>query len=146
MSTLVDQARSHVNAWESPKPVHHTMWANDAADLLRQLADRVQELEGKGEPVAWRHWHGEENGGWEYYEEASCADCQPLYTYPPFSVQPEKEERRPATDTHIALDFRKGVGMWMTPGTAFAAGFRSAERFHGISPSPSMVGREGDGK
>ena len=35
------------------------------------------------EPVAWRHDMGEENGGWEYFEEASCPDCQPLYTTPP---------------------------------------------------------------
>ena len=36
----------------------------------------------KQEPVAWRHDMGEENGGWEYFEEASCPDCQPLYTTP----------------------------------------------------------------
>lgn len=35
-----------------------------------------------GEPAAWRHDHGEENGGFEYYEEASCDKCQPLYTSP----------------------------------------------------------------
>ena len=35
------------------------------------------------EPVAWRHDMGAENGGWEYFEEASCPDCQPLYTTPP---------------------------------------------------------------
>ena len=37
----------------------------------------------KQEPVAWRHDMGEENGGWEYFEKASCDDCQPLYTHPP---------------------------------------------------------------
>ena len=36
-------------------------------------------LERGREPVAWRHDMGEENGGWEYFEEASCPDCQPLY-------------------------------------------------------------------
>jgi hypothetical protein len=35
-----------------------------------------------GEAVAWRHWHGKENDGWEYYESAHCPDCQPLYTAP----------------------------------------------------------------
>jgi hypothetical protein len=37
---------------------------------------------GGQEPVAWRHDMGEENGGWEYFEEAFCPDCQPLYTHP----------------------------------------------------------------
>jgi len=43
--------------------------------------------EEKQEPVAWRHDMGEENGGWEYFEQASCDDCQPLYTHP----QPKRE-------------------------------------------------------
>ena len=42
------------------------------------------------EPVAWRHDMGAENNGWEYFEEASCPDCQPLYTTPP--------QRKPLTD------------------------------------------------
>ena len=45
------------------------------------------------EPVAWRHDMGEENGGWEYFEEASCPECQPLYTSPPAS--------KPLTDEQI---------------------------------------------
>jgi antitoxin (DNA-binding transcriptional repressor) of toxin-antitoxin stability system len=99
MSTIVDQARSHVNAWESPKPVHHTMWANDAADLLRQLADRVQELEGKGEPVARVVPFGATMKlEWASVEAAHNAKPGQLYASPPSSVQPEKEERRPLSD------------------------------------------------
>lgn len=46
MSTLVDDVR----AW-----MRNPVVANfpELLAFLRQLADRVQELEGKGEPVAW---------------------------------------------------------------------------------------------
>lgn len=152
MSTLVDQAHAEADRYDYFGSKH-------TADLLRQLADRVQELEGKGEPVAWRHWHGEENGGWEYYEEASCADCQPLYTYLPSSVQPEKEERRPLSDEMVLRAARELCKIhagecqvneqdtWNIYADQFKRDARAAlEAAHGISPSPSMVGREGDGK
>jgi hypothetical protein len=45
--------------------------------MLQSLLDQP-----KVEPVAWRHDHGEESGGFEYYENASCPECQPLYTHP----------------------------------------------------------------
>ena len=44
-------------------------------------------------PVAYRHWcecDTDENDqpifGWEYFENASCAECQPLYTTAPTSL------------------------------------------------------------
>lgn len=30
-------------------------------------------------PVAWRHDHGPEGDGWEYYEGANCPECVALY-------------------------------------------------------------------
>ncbi len=42
-------------------------------------------------------------------------------------------ERKPLTDEQVSLAFRRGIGQWMTPGSAFAAGVRSAERAHGIA-------------
>lgn len=41
--------------------------------------------------------------------------------------------RKPLTEEQVALAFRRGIGQWMTPGTAFAAGVRSAELAHGIA-------------
>ena len=42
------------------------------------------------EPVAYRHWcesdideAGNTVFDWEYYDKASCSECQPLYTTPP---------------------------------------------------------------
>ena len=49
--------------------------------------------EREQKPVAWRHDMGEENGGWEYFEEASCKGCQPLYTHP--------QPKQPLTDEQI---------------------------------------------
>ncbi len=49
-------------------------------------------------------------------------------------------QREPLTDEQIAIAFRKGIGQWMTPGTAFAAGFRSAEHAHGITAATDLKG------
>jgi hypothetical protein len=49
------------------------------------------------------------------------------------TAQQQSGHGAPMTDEQIALAFRKGIGQWMTPGTAFAAGIRSAERAHGIT-------------
>jgi hypothetical protein len=54
--------------------------SNKAQPAITSLRQAIAEAE-KQEPVAWRHDMGEENGGWEYFEEASCDDCQPLYTH-----------------------------------------------------------------
>jgi hypothetical protein len=139
MSTLVDQARMRAEDFRYGAVEFSASQATGIFHLLRQLADRVQELEGKGEPVVWRHWHGEDNGGWEYYEEASCADCQPLYASPPSSVQPEKEERRPSSPIECVPPKGMNSINWRL---AYRQGWEDAERAHGISPSPSMVGRE----
>lgn len=109
MSTLVDQARSHVNTWESPKPIHHTMWANDAADLLRQLADRVQELEST-------------------IQESLKVDAP---------VQPEKEERRPLHIHEIHMWARRraralGPEGVTDPVAFLEEGVRWGEARHGI--------------
>lgn len=48
-------------------------------------------------------------------------------------------EREPLNEAEIQIMFRRGVGAWMTPGTAFAAGVRFAELHHGIGtkePTP----------
>ena len=61
---------------------------------ITSLRQTIAEAEKKEqEPVAWRHDMGEENGGWEYFEQASCPECQPLYTSPP--------QRQPLTDEQI---------------------------------------------
>ena len=57
---------------------------DNLAGVLTQIDNMVCRLVKEqpapvAEPVAWRHDMGEENGGWEYFEEASCPDCQPLY-------------------------------------------------------------------
>jgi hypothetical protein len=52
----------------------------DASVRTLKMLQSLPVLEGK--PVAWRHDHGEESGGFEYYENASCPECQPLYTHP----------------------------------------------------------------
>ena len=78
--------------------------------------------EMKQEPVAWRHDMGEENGGWEYFEQASCPDCQPLYTSPP--------QRQPLTDEQI-----RKANHHMVDGAydySFKQGVRWAEAAHGI--------------
>lgn len=41
--------------------------------------------------------------------------------------------REPMSEEQIVFAFRRGIATWMTPGTAFAAGARSAERHHGIT-------------
>lgn len=46
------------------------------------------------EPVVYRHFHGEENGEWEYYDAPTgddCEGCQPLFTTPPDQSQRIKE-------------------------------------------------------
>ena len=55
---------------------------------------------------------------------------KPLYTHQPAA---QDAERKPLTDEQVSLAFRRGIGQWMTPGSAFAAGVRSAERAHGIA-------------
>jgi hypothetical protein len=66
-----------------------TQWkeakARDGFEKMGDLIDEIRDLALRGmggEAVAWRHWHGEENDGWEYYENAHCPDCQALYTAP----------------------------------------------------------------
>lgn len=61
----------------------------------------------------------------------------------PSSMQPEKEERRPLSDEQIDGVYRD---VWSTVAHAkrLIAFARAIEAAHGISPSPSMVGREGE--
>lgn len=51
---------------------------------------------------------------------------------PPYANTHPPAAQKLLPDEQVALLFRKGVGEWMTPGTAFVAGFRSAERAYGI--------------
>jgi hypothetical protein len=54
------------------------------------MAEKHKALPEDSEPVAWRHWcecDTDEKGNpifdWEYFDKASCPECQPLYTHPP---------------------------------------------------------------
>jgi hypothetical protein len=54
--------------------------ASSTYDLMYESAQSVA-----CEPVAYRHFHGEENEGWEYYDAPTgddCEGCEPLYTTP----------------------------------------------------------------
>jgi hypothetical protein len=161
-STLVDQARRFANDAENEG-------LSLVADLLRQLADRVQELEGKGEPVARVEPFGATvKLEWTSVEAAHNAKPGPLYASPPSSVQPEKEERRPLTAQQVlaaAACHERGRVVISTVQRALRIGYREADELCRsiiaaglvdgleispallpVSPSPSMVGREGDGK
>ena len=74
------------------------------ADAHKQAITSLHQAiaEAKQEPVAWRHDLGEENGGWEYFEEASCPDCQPLYTQP----QPKREWVGLTADQKLSLEIQ----------------------------------------
>lgn len=70
-------------------------------DALRAEMDAIKSQE----PVVWRHDHGEENGGWEYYENASCDECQPLYARPVAPAQvPDGWKLVPVEPTRAMLD------------------------------------------
>jgi hypothetical protein len=54
--------------------------ASSTYDLMYDSAPSVA-----CEPVAYRHFHGEENEGWEYYDAPTgddCEGCEPLYITP----------------------------------------------------------------
>ena len=75
-------------------------WQDDQKQVATCVTDgtdgrkysTVYPYEPRQEPVALRHDMGEENGGWEYFEEASCPDCQPLYTAPPRRSRVEDDD------------------------------------------------------
>jgi hypothetical protein len=123
MSTLVDQARKWADAIE--EGVAHGVYivggpADCAAPVLRQLADRVQELEGKGEPLqeftsprgkilmrAWQEgWEacrdaefvGKEAQNDAFNQSVTVNHCiaedqlHETYASPPSSVQPGTKE------------------------------------------------------
>ncbi|CAB5222003.1 hypothetical protein UFOVP242_217 [uncultured Caudovirales phage] len=82
--------------WEKGYPEDVAFGTQRQMDRLKKWLDKYFALiqaQPEQEPVAWRHDMGEENGGWEYFEQASCPDCQPLYTTPP--------QRKPLTDEEI---------------------------------------------
>jgi hypothetical protein len=68
--------------------------------MLQSLLDQPEEV-----PVAWRHDHGEEIGGFEYYENASCPECQPLYTHPmsPITADDVTDEMTEIVDASSAV-------------------------------------------
>jgi hypothetical protein len=154
MSTLVDQARKMADVITFEFPGYESV--DEAATTLRQLADRVQELEGKGQPVGEA---GSMPGTSGFTMACFKAEDVPLgtklYASPPSSVQPEKEECRPLTDEQIDAIAREVFPPDPIIGDAWSEQWdkevgrpfaRAIEAAHGISPSPSMVGREGDGK
>lgn len=55
-------------------------------------------------------YHGEENGGFEYYEKASCDECQALYTSPqalaPITADDVTDEMVDAYLTSDVADWR----------------------------------------
>lgn len=80
-----------------------------------------------------------------HYEIDSPESLKHLASSPPSSVQPEKE-RRPIAEHELRGQIESYAPQSEDKEIGFRDGWRSSERFHGISPSPSMVGREGDGK
>lgn len=132
-TSLVEQARDYANRIDPfTRRFLDNLTCKFVADLLRQLADRVQELEGKS---------------------------------PPSSVQPEKE-RRPITEQQIlaaATCHERGRVVISTVQRTLRIGYREADELCRsiiaaglvdgleispallpVSPSPSMVGREGE--
>lgn len=154
MSTLVDQARQQLML--TAQWLENGCDPKHAATELRMLADRVQELEGNGEPVMIYHGRHTIDCGEFGSHDMEMLKLIPagtkLYTSPPSSVQPEKE-RRPLSDEQINAIAREVFPPDPIIGDAWSAQWdrevgrpfaRAIEAAHGISPSPSMVGREGE--
>lgn len=158
MSTLVDQARKFLDEMSY---FHDTEVAQLKA-LTRQLADRVQELEGKPESAGWQCRAksmdpDDADDPWSRWKEVSpaCLDAwrrrverdpdyyelREVFASPPSSVQPEKE-RRPIAEHELRGQIESYAPQSDDEEIGFRDGWRSSERFHGISPPPSMVGRE----
>ena len=78
------QLRRDIETWniyakESEARIAAAHASRDAE--VKALQEKLAKYEN-AEPVAWRHDHGAENGGYEYYENASCPLCEPLFTHP----------------------------------------------------------------
>ncbi len=117
----LEVANSCIDGYYLPKEKAWLPEIEQAVTSLRQAIAEAEKHEVSQEPVAWRHDMGEENGGWEYFEKASCPDCQPLYTHP----QPKRE---PLTDKQIAEFF--GV---KAVDESFVDFVRAIEAAHGIT-------------
>jgi hypothetical protein len=75
---------------------------------IQRMAKRIEELEAKGEPVAW---YRNEDGIRIYYETKAWDDCIPLYTIPPQRtwVGLTDEEIAEVEDEYI-VDYRIPAG------------------------------------
>jgi ABC-type transporter Mla subunit MlaD len=200
VSTLVDQARKVIAALDFVFRDGNVEAVQSAQELIRQLADRVQELEGKGETVdrfdevlqpfmalMRKELHANtgkgDRPGWlqmdantallevyhhlaklqkavrnndgpgivEYAADVAnmammvldvCGGLPGCTASQPSSVQPEKEERMTLSDAILVQCIKRaGFRTWDSRMWALK---REIEAAHGISPSPSMVGREGE--
>jgi hypothetical protein len=101
------QLTSKMNCSNNFKQDEPVAWADYG--VLKWIADKqfrhaallYTTPQPKQEPVAWRHDMGEENGGWEYFEEAFCPNCQPLYISPQPRKPLTKERILHLVDTHV---------------------------------------------
>ena len=62
----------------------------DAANMLRQQADRIAELEKQGKPVAWMQMHHKDNIPTKFSPVKVWEDDIPLYTTP--QIKPLSDE------------------------------------------------------
>ena len=92
-------------------------YLTDAANMLRQQADRIAELEKQGEPVAWMEYIQDEE--WEvwYIEPTNLPEghsYKPLYLAPqtkPLSDEEIKEVwiKRPANTAEDVIKFARAI-------------------------------------
>lgn len=72
-----------------------------SADMLRQQADRIEELENKSKPVAWMEYIQDEE--WEvWYTEPT--DLPKGHSYKPLYLAPQT---KPLSDEEIAKEWSK---------------------------------------
>lgn len=86
-----------MNAYELAKQLEerHAPYEDDAANMLRQQADRIAELEKQGEPVAWMEYIQDEE--WEvWYTEPT--NLPEGHSYKPLYLAPQS---KPLSDEEI---------------------------------------------
>ena len=86
-----------MTAYELAKQLEerHAPYEDDAANMLRKQADRIAELEKKGEPVAWMEYIQDEE--WEvWYTEPT--DLPEGHSYKPLYLAPQT---KPLSDEEI---------------------------------------------
>ena len=114
-----------MNAYELAKQLEerHAPYEDDAANMLRQQADRIAELEKQGEPVAWMQMHHKDNVPTKFSPVKVWEDDIPLYTTP---------QIKPLSDEEITK-IRQATKAKSTENWADTLAFaRAIEERHGI--------------